>query len=267
MCCFTGDVDKVADTNIFARAIGERQLLVYSMAYGAKSELAMVLPLPVAPGTGPDGVNFISLEDCPDFFGELARGVYYDGPPDEDGMLEDFAALGGHEAAPLEVHDVGAFEASFVPAPEDFGRLDERFRLPAQFWLQLSTYRDYGFAVFKLRSTPYASVHPMALEFPRRDRGRLFFPTVHMHNGRVEKLAKFDHQLYCQPEPAMHWHLAGWQDSRFPASAFVGCPAGRALLDLDFPCWRKRLEGYLRNEDTWLGRPVPSGAQSVVATA
>jgi hypothetical protein len=267
MCCFTGDVQKVADTNIFARAIGERQILVYSMAYGAESDLAMVLPLPVIPGADADAVNFISLEDCPDFFRELARGVYYEGPFDEDGMLEDFGTLGSSEVAPLEVHAVGSYEASFVPRPEDFGRLDERFRLPAEFWLQLGTYRDYGFAVFKLRRTPYANVHPMAFDFPRRDRERLFFPTVHMHKGRFERHARFDHQLYCQPEPAMNWHLAGWQDSRFTTSEFVQCAAGRALLDLDFPCWRKRLDGYLKNEDIWLGKPFPTRVRATPVSA
>ena len=49
MCCFTEPVEKVSDTSIFARAYGGRQLLVYSMAYAAKSDLAMVLPIPVVP--------------------------------------------------------------------------------------------------------------------------------------------------------------------------------------------------------------------------
>ena len=54
----------------------------------------------------------------------------------------------------LEVVEVGGFEASFVPRPEDFGRLDERFRLPADLWTRLNLYYNplvnwvwVGFAV------------------------------------------------------------------------------------------------------------------------
>jgi len=36
------------------------------MAYAAKSDLAMVLPIPVVPGSPEDALRFISLEKCPD---------------------------------------------------------------------------------------------------------------------------------------------------------------------------------------------------------
>ena len=41
MCCFSGTVDVVADTNIFARASKDgRQFLVYSMTFAAEADLA-----------------------------------------------------------------------------------------------------------------------------------------------------------------------------------------------------------------------------------
>lgn len=260
MCCFTGEVEKISDTSIFARATGERQLVVYSMAYAAASELAMVLPLPVPPRSPEDALRFISLEGCPDFFAELREGF----PAHLDGDVGDLLGAADAEvAAPvLEVHQVGSFEASFVPRPEDFGRLDERFRLPAELWLELGHYRDWGFAVFKLRETGLAQVHPMAFEFPRRDRARLFFPTMHMHHRRVEKSALFDHTLYCQPEPAMNFHLGGWEDSERPAAAYMKCAEAARLLALEEPCWRVFVEGRRENRDTWLGRgetlPAPA---------
>ena len=261
MCCFSDEVEKVSDTSIFARAAGARQLVVYSMAYAAASELAMVLPLPVPPGSREDALRFVSLEDCPDFFGELRNGF-----PSRYDIGDLGATLGAADteiAAPvLEVHQVGSFEASFVPRPEDFGRLDERFRLPAELWLELRHYRDWGFAVFKLRETKLAQVHPMAFEFPCRDRARLFFPTMHVHHRRVEKSALFDHTLYCQPEPAMNFHLGGWEDSERPAAAYMKCPEAARLLDLDEPCWRVFVDGLRENRDTWLGRgetiPAPA---------
>jgi hypothetical protein len=47
MCCFSQQVGHVANTNIFARGVNGKQLLVYSMSYRAAADLAMVLPLPV----------------------------------------------------------------------------------------------------------------------------------------------------------------------------------------------------------------------------
>ena len=252
MCCFTEAVEKVSETNVFARASGAQQLVVYSMAYAAKSDLAMVLPIPVVPDSPDDALRFISLEKCPDFFAELREGFRPRYDPDAVGLLS------AHDETEtvtriLEVHEVGAFEASFVPRPEDFGRLDERFRLPAEIWLELNHYRDWGFAVFKLKPTELARVHPMAFEFPRRDRKRLFFPTLHVHHRRLEKSAEFDHTLYCHPEPAMNWHLAEWEDSVHAAGQFVHCAEAAKLLDLEYPCWRVFVDGVRENRDTWIG--------------
>jgi hypothetical protein len=251
MCMFTGEVERVANTNIFARAMGERQLLVYSMTYAAQSPVAMVLPLPVPPDPGEDALRFISLEDCPHFFAELADG-FPRAEVFEGSMMLSAGAL-DEPTRTLAVEEVGDYEASFVPSPGDFGRLDERFRLPPDLWLQLNTYRDYGFAVFKLKSTRLANVHPMAFEFPRRYRERLFFPTVHVHRQRVDRDARFDHALYCQPEPAMHWHLQQWEESEGAARRFLKCKAGRALVELEFPVWRAKLDGLYENTDSWVG--------------
>ncbi len=258
MCVFTGPVERVSDTSIYARAAGPRQVLVYGMEYAASRDLAMVLPIPVPPGTAEEAVQFLNLENCPHFFSNLQSG-FRDDDADVGGMLSAVET----EAPTLVVHDVGSYEASFVPSPEDFGRLDERFRLPAQLWPELGRYRDWGFAVFKLKPTAGAWVHPMAFEFPRRDMERLFFPTLHVHRGCLDSSAVFDHALYCQVEPAMNWHLQEWDDSNGPASSFVFCEEAARLMDLQAPCWRVVLEGERENRDTWLGagevvpRPIP----------
>ncbi len=63
MCCFSGPVKNVGQTNIFARA--ERgaalQQLAYSMSFSASEPLAMILPIPVLNGAGEDAVRFIDL--------------------------------------------------------------------------------------------------------------------------------------------------------------------------------------------------------------
>src|SRR5687768_722644 len=206
MCCFSQPVALVEDTKIFARSANGRQFLVYSMDYAAATDLAMVLPLPVPPNSPEDAVRFISLEQYPDFFGDMSRGFPPPPLPASLGLSRQAAS-----APKLKVHDVGNFEASFVPRVEDFDRLDKRFRIPRKVWHSLPEYLDYGFAVFKLKGaqTPFAgilsklmrgtlartylkprSVHPMAFEFPIRTSGLLFFPTVHVHNRKVRPLAE-----------------------------------------------------------------------------
>jgi hypothetical protein len=199
MCCFTGKADRVSDTRIFARFLeGGRQALVYEMTYAAASELAMVLPLPVPARSPEDAVRFVDLSAYPAFFADVQRA--FDLPAPRAGAVGRSAPA---SAAPLVVHDVGNFEASFLPSAADCARLDPRFRLPAGFLTALPVYADWGFAVFKLKAAAVHArrVHPMAFHFPNRCEDELFFPTVHLHDGRVEENASFDHTLYLQAPP------------------------------------------------------------------
>ena len=126
MCCFSRPVQSVSATHIFARSGADgRQFLVYSMTLRAKEELAMVLPLPVKPGSGEKAVSFIDLTDYADFFADLGKGF----PEPLAAQTPDKSrSLGGSPLAKLEVVTVGSFEASFVPTTADFSRLDERDR-------------------------------------------------------------------------------------------------------------------------------------------
>jgi hypothetical protein len=152
-------------------------------------------------------------------------------------------------AAKLEVVEVGDFEASFVPAVKDFGRLDERFRLPDAVWGALPAYKDYGFAVFKLKQGS-KTIHPMAFEFPRANPKQLFFPTVHIHDGKVHPRAAFDHTLYCQKREADNMSLPEWRESDRLAASFMQFQKAQGLIDEKAHCYRKTLRGDLKNEDT-----------------
>ena len=240
MCCFSRPVKQVADTNIFARdSTGGRQYLVYSMAFAADEDLAMVLPLPVAKRSGEDAVRFINLEGYPDFFADLRAGF-------PEAAFLGRGRVAAEDRPTLKVVDVGSFEASYVPTVADFDRLDERFRMPAAVWDELPAYRHYGFAVFKLKSGAHKA-HPMAFEFPRDRPRQLFFPTVHVHDGRVRKTAVFDHALFCQVEDGRR--VPQWEDSPEPAGRFANAGKAQGTLDPDAPCWRLRIEGRRRNED------------------
>jgi hypothetical protein len=241
MCCFSRPVQFVAETNIFARETKNGgQFLVYSMRFSSKEDLAMILPLPVPKNSSEKAVRFINLEKYADFFTDLRGGFPVPAAPRfSNGTKADAP----HK--PLEVVEVGSFEASFVPAIKDFARLDERFRLPTEAWDKLPAYKDSGFAVFKLKQGA-KQVHPMAFEFPRANPQKLFFPTVHIHDGKVHDKAHFDHALYCQSESVK---MLQWQESRQPAGMFMKVDKAQGLLDADKHCFRKEMRGDLKNED------------------
>jgi hypothetical protein len=248
MCCFSRPVKTVADTNIFARgSTNGRQFLVYSMLLNAAEDLAMILPLAVPQPSTEDAVRFISLKDYPDFFKDMRAGF-----PVPPLAKSDGHSLGVPRAATkLKVVPVGSFEASFVPAIKDFSRLDERFRLPAEVWDNLPGYAKFGFAVFKLKEGEH-HVHPMAFEFPRARPEKLFFPTVHIHDGKVHARARFDHALFCQRSPGDSLDLAHWAESKQPASFFMKTNKAEKLLDADGHCHMKVMRGMFKNEDVWI---------------
>lgn len=258
MCIFSQPVSHVAATKIFARAESGEQLLAYEMELAALGDVAMVLPLPVEHGHGEGGLRFIDLSSYPGFFDDL-RSAF---PEPISGQ-----AFGASRAQHLVVHQVGDFEASFVPSLADFGRLEPRFVVAPEIWHRLPQYRDFGFAVFKLRGEKPGfwqslgfgrrlpeqtkKVHPMALAFRTRTPAELFFPTVHVHTGCVEERAAFDHELYCQTRRAP----AGW----FAASKPIGSyEAGKSqgLLSASTGCFRLVLSGLHENTDVIVKPPA-----------
>lgn len=246
MCCFSQPVESVNTTRIFARpGKDDRQYLVYSMNIKAREELAMVLPIPTPKGSKEDALKFISLKDYPAFFDHLASAY----PPSRGDTLGGDIKKDGAKPK-LKVVEVGAYEASFVPHKKDFGRLDERFRLPPAALAALpATYADYGFAVFKLKAGEQ-KVHPMAFSMPRADKKRLFLPTVHIHDGKVHKTATFDHVLYCQTSGDT---MLSWQESEKIASQFMNMKKAGELVDADGHVYRLVLQGRKPNTDTWVG--------------
>lgn len=246
MCCFSGPVEDVSNTKIFARFTKDReQAVVYQMKYKAKEPLAMILPIPVG-SKKEDAVNFVNLKDYEKFFDDLHAGF-----PREKSRVPTLGGAGGIAAKPdLKVVDVGSFVASFVPSISDFERLDKRFRLPAGTWDKLPMYKDFGFAVFQLKPDA-ETVHPMAFTFPTaRANSPLFFPTVHIHDGQVHAKADFDHTLYLQPRDGSQMLPRGWEESPQPAGMFMRTKQSQGLIDADLHCYRRKLQGELKNVDT-----------------
>ena len=245
MCCFSRPVKEVSSTNIFARSDGShRQFIVYSMSIETQADVAMILPLPVKLPAGENDVKFIALKDCPEFFERLSSGF----PTLK--VSRGFSILSnGIATDALPVMQVGDFEASFVPTMKDFSRLDDRFRIAPDVWKKLPGYDDYGFAVFKLKPGT-AHIHPMAFSFPRRDNSRLFFPTVHIHDGQVHGEAEFDHNLYCQRNDD-DLNLLDWTNRA--ATPPASCPSTKPKSSSPPTNTATRvISGVRPNRDTWL---------------
>jgi hypothetical protein len=238
MCIFSQKAE-VSKTKIFARSGKDNtQYLVYSMIVKAEKELAMILPLPVAEKT--KDISFINLEKYPEFFDDLANGY-----PKPRGRGD------AKNAEKIAVVEVGSFIASYVPSLPDFKKLDEKFRLPGEVWDKLPRYLGFGFAVFQLK-TGEKNIHPMALGFPRADKRRLYFPTVHIHDGKVAEKDNFDHVLYAQASNGET--ILEWDESVQPVELFAkNFKNAQGILEGSEHLYRKEIKGQQKNEDVWLG--------------
>jgi hypothetical protein len=242
MCCFAGPVTDVSSTNIFARVSGDREHLVYEMTFSSDDQTAMILPIPAASAAADEAVEFVALDNYPDFFRDLERHFQQ--------QVWVYTKGGKPPSVSLKVHLVGAFEASFVPDVDHFDRLDARFRIPGHVWKQLPQYASFGFVVFKLQPGRHVNVHPMAFSFRTRDPGALFFPTLHIHDGMLHEKANFDHIFYTQNEPRREAPpIAFWMPSRKAASRYLRVARTHGLVDGDAPCFQASLVGSWRNSD------------------
>ena len=247
MCCFSRPVSFVGATKIFTRFLdGVDQCVVYEMTIDADQELSMILPIPVAQPAKDDAVSFIDLSGYPAFFQDLDKAF-----PKILYRLRNAKSLSPQpaaEATPLVVQRVGSFDASFVPTIADFSRLDAQFRLDDKVWKSLPQYKNYGFAVFKLRKGRQ-QVHPMAFRFPTSLPGRLFFPTVHIHDGEVHEMEKFDHSLYSQAWKNAVIKGTDWEESEKNAGQFLKIDACKDLVWGGGHLYKKNMIGEAKNID------------------
>jgi hypothetical protein len=246
MCCFSRDVDRVDNTRIFAR-LGKHlnQAIIYEMALSAPQDVAMILPIPVKPGSGEKAVSFYDFQGYRNIFHDLHKGF-----PEMDPYRTAAAGTFGPApaAAKLEVVSVGSYDASYVPTVADFTRLDERFRLPDQVWDQLPGYRGFAFVVFKLKlDKGVFHSHPMAFAFPSAVPNHLFFPTLHIHDGKVHERETFDHTLYCQAP--VEFDLRRWQESPKLAVTFAKCGLTHGMVRPDQHVYRQIIRGESPNTD------------------
>ncbi len=245
MCCFSGNIQSVTNTRIFARLGSDgTQSLIYQMALATKQDVAMVLPIPVKPGSGEQAVSFVSFQGYLTIFDDLEKGFPQRYSAKSAVVAAPQSRLSYFEK-PLEVVSVGAFDASYVPTIADFSRLDKRFRLPDKVWDRLPGYRDFGFAVFKLKKGR-TELQPMAFTFPTARPGHLFYPTLHIHEGKIHEQDEFDHTLYGQ---ARGVNFSRWEESPKLARSFVKTDQAQGLVRPERHVYKRELRGVMTNGD------------------
>ncbi len=256
MCMFANPVFDVSATKIFARLTGTgTQWLVYQMEYRSEVANAMILPLPVKLPAREESIRFVDLSKSSRFFDELINAF----PPKHRISITCSAekSLGDRSSA-LKVHHVGNFIASFVPTMDDFERLDPQFAIPRATWDLIPGYADFGFAVFQL-SELEAKSHPMAFEFETRNQD-VFFPTVHIHDGKIHPHEEFDHLLFLQHagfdsvvSRYQNWDVAdaatGFVRSKDVAQRYCDFSNGTGIVDPDLLIHRLDILGTYANED------------------
>lgn len=190
MCIFTSRIGHVSNTKIFVRRTHDAlQHLVYSMSLKSLGETAMVLPLPIADAA--TEIEFIDLSSHPQFFDDLRRAI----------LKENRVHITYGFESQIPVQTVGTWHASFVPNRNDFSRLDQQFQLRSSILETLPYDCTWGFAVFQLReSLDTQAFHPFGLTFQGRSDFPLYFPTMHVHDGKVDETAKYDHELFMQAD-------------------------------------------------------------------
>lgn len=241
MCMFTQLVLDVSNTKIFARLDEGYQYLAYQMDFSSEDDVAMILPIPTPVNSGEDAIQFINFKKHDRFFEDLHQLFV------EQTRSMFLGYTKGISRSMLKVHDVGNFKATFVPTLTDFDRVDKQFKFDDTVWDKLPQYKDWSFVVFKLKPGT-VKVHPMVFKFPSRFTDRVYFPTMHIHDGEIHDEEMFNHKLYYQPEwiKSGDTQINGWKTATTGYRNFSG------ILKVKFPILQKEVNGILENNDHWI---------------
>lgn len=89
----------------------------------------------------------------------------------------------------------------------------------------------------------------MAFRFPSSVPGKIFFPTVHIHDGKVHELEDFDHTLYAQAWKTAVIKGPQWEESGLNAGQFVNLRKSNDLVWGGGHLYRRGIVGFAKNED------------------
>ena len=246
MCIFSGKIEEVSSTSIFCSDLGNnKRCTIYQMNVNTKRDVAMVLPVPTQ-----KEIEFVDFSDYDNFFEDLDRLF-----PKPVTRSSSRSVMKGGGLEPLAVHSVGSFVASFVPSLDDFDRLDKRFKIGEDLWDELPNYEAFGFAVFKLKPGNQ-KVHPMAYKYVTNAPMMIYFPTSHVHDGRVPLVDRFDHNLYFQLGfrfgNCEKWRTGKSKDGAGAVQEFVDINKCQGLVRVNREIQKRSIHESHRNGDFYL---------------
>jgi len=220
-----------------------RQVIVYDMYLSTVSDTAMVLPIPISHRSNLE-VEFVDLSEYENFFDEV-NNLF------PKLRSRNLAVAAAGDLGYLEVKQVGSFEASFVPSQSEFSRLDPRFSLSESILEKLPQYVNYGFVVFKLRKGE-SNIHPMAFWFETSEIKKLFYPTIHVHDGEVHEHEEFSHTLYAQGDLVSYPGLSSTVSTSGSEILKDISVKSKGVVSRDSEIHRQYLIGELPNKDIWV---------------
>ncbi len=191
--CIINDPAVVSRTKILVAPDYHRlsQLTVYSneVETNTKNNM-MLLPVP-----NPESVQFIDLSDYDDIFTDLE--MHFGSRGSRGGGLT--------KSAFLEVVSVGSYRATLVKTfkdlnnidPEIFGKVSQNIKDILFNQYHHGNENNFGYIVCKLTGGEKFKYHPFAYTHELVKSGKLFVPTLHVHDGENAKAEEhWDHCIY-----------------------------------------------------------------------
>ena len=178
MPIFSEPVEVLAAVGLFARMAGHQQVLVCDLRLTTEVGTALIFPIPVRHGLGPDGVRFIPIHEYRSFMGRLASGFV-------PRAANSARRQADEDASPRTVRFVSqsATRSIYLPSVSAFERLPTRYRIPEAVLSVHPEYQDFAFVVFVLPPGRNLRIRPMGVTFDSRDASRLFLPSYQCTNS------------------------------------------------------------------------------------
>lgn len=200
MCIFSGPVEIVAGTAIVAGlSLDKKMRFMYSNRVACKNGNIMVLPV------DSDKVDLIEL---PGKYKKIGQQIAdnYDTYYEPKLMMQSYSnsmpATNSAARSFAEIINYGPYIVSMTPNLDlvdwdNFGGLENRDEF---FDFMYETYPKYMFIIAKINKNKadHKSENklPIFCEYIPRDIANIKLPTLHIHNGKVEDVADWDHYIF-----------------------------------------------------------------------
>jgi hypothetical protein len=166
MCLFTGVVNSVSNTRIFAAPVGSQlQLIVYQNEVSVSQNVAMVLPFPFYADQMEQKmeIQLINMTQYTDFFKDCDKELPKSSSPRGTGIFFG-GGFGSAASNNLEIKQVGSYDISVAYSLDQLGKLNwEHFDLSRSLLaiLQKNYAESFGFLVCKIQASKFASARPL----------------------------------------------------------------------------------------------------------